>query len=666
MTEDKELAQYRSLMTTPSVFADGFNVKSVIGCLFIGLVMMPGSMYLGLMTGGGLGPAAQWVTTILFIELARRSFTSLKSPEIFILYYMAGVAVLSPFSNLLFTQYYIQSSAAQAFGISHLIPSWVAPGPKVLAERTFFNRAWVIPMVLMGVTYLFSRLNNFGLGYVLYRVTSDVERLPFPMAPIGAMGITALAESSSGNETWRWRVFSIGGMIGLVYGALWLGVPAITGTFLQKPIQPIPLVFADFTQYTQSFLPGVPMAVSFDITNVMVGFVLPFSAVLGTTIATVATWLATPLLVHWHQIPDWQPGMDAVNTSWVGYIDVYMSVGIGLAVAIALIGFFHIFSSMRRRKQNPDMLAPTNDTDTSTSSQSAWQRLIHTPVGRGDFSLWIGIGIYLASTITSTVLCKVLVPSFPLWLLLAYGFGYTPIMSYVASRMEGIAGQWVDIPMVQQATFVLAHKFGYNGVGIWFAPIPLNNFAGQVVSFRTQELTGTKISSVVKAELVMFPVVIISSIIFSQYLWRIAPIPSPAYPYANQIWTLTAKQMALYQSATLPGGNSMFMDAIKWPYIFGAAIGGIGLYAVLARFGAPVMLCYGLVRGLGAGLAPWVFPQLFGALLGRYYFQKKIGVTKWRQYAPVLAAGFACGIGLISMLSFGFDLVSKAVFQLPY
>ncbi len=110
----------------------------------------------------------------------------------------------------------------------------------------------------------------------------------------------------------------------------------------------------------------------------------------------------------------------------------------------------------------------------------------------------------------------------------------------------------------------------------------------------------------------------------------------------------------------------MFMDAIKWPYIFGAAIGGIGLYAVLARLGAPVMLCYGLVRGLGAGLAPWVFPQLLGALLGRYYFQKKIGVTKWRQYAPVLAAGFACGIGLISMLSFGFDLVSKAVFQLPY
>jgi hypothetical protein len=60
------------------------------------------------------------------------------------------------------------------------------------------------------------------------------------------------------------------------------------------------------------------------------------------------------------------------------------------------------------------------------------------------------------STTVYVVLCRFLVPEFPLWILLAYGFVYTPIISYVAARMEGIAGQWVDIPMVREATVLLA------------------------------------------------------------------------------------------------------------------------------------------------------------------------------------------------------------------
>ena len=35
---------------------------------------------------------------------------------------------------------------------------------------------------------------------------------------IQAQGATALAESTSKTETWRWRMFSIGSMIGLVFG----------------------------------------------------------------------------------------------------------------------------------------------------------------------------------------------------------------------------------------------------------------------------------------------------------------------------------------------------------------------------------------------------------------------------------------------------------------
>src|ERR1700742_899772 len=119
MKEERELAQYRDLLAPSTTFVDGFSMRSVIGCILIGLVMMPASMYLSLLAGADLTGAARWVTVILFVELARRSFTTLKRPEIFILFYMAGAAVTSPFSGLLWNQYYAgDQSPAVALGIT--------------------------------------------------------------------------------------------------------------------------------------------------------------------------------------------------------------------------------------------------------------------------------------------------------------------------------------------------------------------------------------------------------------------------------------------------------------------------------------------------------------------------------------------------------------------
>ncbi len=666
LKEDRELEQYRQLMPVPALFEDGFNWRSVVGCIFIGLVMMPASMYLNLLAGGSLGGAAQWVTVILFVELARRSYTTLKRPEIFILFYMAGAAVASPFSGLLWNQYYAHSPPAQAYGISEMIPKWVVPSLDVINQRTFFHSGWLMPILMLVIGNLLSRIDQFGLGYILFRLTSDVERLPFPMAPVGAMGVTALAESSSGQETWRWRVFSIGGMIGLLFGAIYVGVPALSMTILKHPIQPLPLTFVDLTKNTEGIIPATPVTFSADLGQILLGMVLPFYAVLGSFIGMILTWIANPILRANGQLPHWQPGMNAIDTAFYNHIDVYMSVGIGLSLAIALIGFYQVFAGMRRRRNRVDAVSakPAAEPLGSVTGGSAWHRLRHPPAGRGDIPLWIGIAIYLFSTIAYTAATLVLVPGFPWWILIGYGFFYTPIISYVAARMEGIAGQWVEIPMVREATFVLSQRFGYHGVGIWFAPLPLSNYAGTVVAFRTQELTGTKFTSIMKAECVIFPVVIISSIIFSQYLWQIAPIPSNTYIYANQMWELQARQQALVMSSTL-GGDSQFYEAIKWKYIGGATAAGVLVYGVLSSIGAPVMLCYGLVRGLGTGLAQGLIPQMIGALLSRYYFEKRFGL-KWRQYAPVLMAGFACGMGLISMLSLGCVLISKAVFQLPY
>ena len=203
--------------------------------------------------------------------------------------------------------------------------------------------------------------------------------------------------------------------------------------------------------------------------------------------------------------------MNAIDTNYANSVDFYMCFGIGISLSIAVIGFCYVGWSLRQSRKRGLRKPGIAEGDEQTSG---WQRLLHPPAGRGDVPLWVGIAIFLFSTTTYVVLCHYLVPGFPLWILLGYGFVYTPVISYVAARMEGIAGQWVEIPMLREATFIAASTMGgYRGVGIWFAPIPINNHAMTAVDFRTQELTGTKFTSLIKAELIIFPVVIVSSIL---------------------------------------------------------------------------------------------------------------------------------------------------------
>jgi hypothetical protein len=54
-----------------------------------------------------------------------------------------------------------------------------------------------------------------------------------------------------------------------------------------------------------------------------------------------------------------------------------------------------------------------------------------------------------------------------------------------------------------------------------------------------------------------------------------------------------------------------------------------------------------------------------GALLGRFYFYKRFG-ARWRQYAPVLLAGFSCGMGLTGMFAMGFALILKSLSHMAY
>ncbi|MCR5381612.1 MAG: OPT/YSL family transporter [Lentisphaeria bacterium] len=665
-TQDKELEQYRSLMEPPEHFEDGFTWKTVVGAVFLGMLIMPGSMYLSLVVGpeANMDTAARWVTIILFAEIARRSFKDLKMQEIYIFYYMAGLAMASPFQGLLWNQYLVQSDYANAMGVAQEIPSWWAPSAEVIREQghTFFTKAWLGPIMLIIVGLLVSRLDQYGFGYVLYRITNDVEELPFPMAPVAAAGITALAQTKEDKERWRWRCFSIGAILGLTFGLFYIAIPSISGALLDKPIQPLPIPWQDFTPALSKILPATPLNISFNLLWFFQGMVLPFWAVIGGAFGVVFTMGLNPILYKYGVLSHWDSQMDVINTLYSNNVDFYLSFSLGLTLAITVVSLGKILTPMmnawRNRRGNMSALEASV---TGQKRESTWRRLLVNDPKRGDFSIWIALSIYVLTNGFWIGLSCWLIEGFPWHFFVFYALVLTPLLSYATAKLEGLCGQALSIPYIREATYILS---GYKGVKIWFAPVPIPNYGVETVNFRVLELTGTKISSQIKTQIVTVPIIIVASIIFSTMLWSMAEVPSAAYPYAQKMWELNAKNTCLTFSSTMEGG-SMFMEALRLKYVLVGLGSGVISFIVLSVLGLPTLLVFGMVRGLGQSTPSGVIFELLGALIGRFYFKKRFG-DQWMKYTPILLAGFSCGMGLIGMVSVAFTILNKMMAPLVF
>jgi len=658
---DKELEEFRQVMEVPSTFEDGFNWTALLGAIFVALLMVPGAIYMGLLAGvDSIGSASQWVTAILFIEVAKRAQKTLNRAEIFVLFFMASSAMGLPFGGLLWNQFFIRSEAAIATGIASDLPVWFAPSVDSASYtlRTFFHRDWLpaIGMVIFGT--FFGQLSSTILGYGLFRVASDIEKLPFPMAPIGAQGIMALAEDadekslSQSQDKWRWRVFSIGGALGLTFGAIYLLLPTLTGALTGQPITVFPIPFSDFTPQTGKYLSAVATGISWDFGNLIFGMVLPFFAMVGAFIGLISTFLINPVLYRVGILQSWTPGRDTISTIYLNNVDFYFSFHIGIAIAIAVGGIYQVIKSVRNARQ------------ARQESASLPKSSVHAvPEGRGDIKTWLILTVYFFVTMTYILVSGWLID----WhrgvmvALLFLGFVYTPLISYVTARLEGMVGQVVEVPFIREAALILS---GFQGVTVWFLPIPMANYGGMTVFYKQCELTGTKFTSIWKTQVILLPIILVSSIFFMNFIWSLNEVPSAVYPFADMMWKLHAQNACIMFSATL-GEYSIFEDAFRFVYILSGTMFGGLLFGVMSLLGAPILLTFGVVRGLGQTTPHSVIPQFLGALLGRYYFKRKLGL-RWRQYIPVVSAGFACGMGLITTVGVGVTFLSKAAIPLPF
>ena len=560
----EEVEEYRALLEAPDKFDEGFTLRTVIGVLFISLIMTPGEMFLGLFTGGGIGAAAQWVTVILFLEVSKRSFTSLKRQEIYLLVYVASALVAreeGAFLDLLWRQYFVRSAEAEQFGISRILPWWWAPSPdsEAIAERTFLHRDWLAPILLLVVGTIMGRIAWFTSGYMLFRLTSDREQLPFPTAPMSALSAMALAEDSgSEEETWKWPVFSIGAVIGAVFGVIYVGVPVVTDLWGSK-IEILPIPFWDLTHYFGNLLPATPLGIALHLGPIFSGLLMPFWSVVGSFAGVMLHTAASPFLYELGWLPRWEIGMDTIRTQIATGIDFWRAFSIGITLAVTFVSFYQLFTIGREKRaelneklrlQKSDQLSVCKHVDCHQAAEIRGYCLKH--LGRGDFNMWVCAALFCVAAIYPIVLAKTLFPTLVstglLVIFVLIAFVYAPILSFVSARLDGLVGKEISIPYIDEA---IRFMTGFRGVEIWFVPFPARNFGGHAEGFRVVELTGMRFTSLLKAELFMLPIVFGVSLMYWTFLWRLAPIPSESYPYAQLMWPLRAFDQALYLSSTM-------------------------------------------------------------------------------------------------------------------
>jgi hypothetical protein len=137
------------------------------------------------------------------------------------------------------------------------------------------------------------------------------------------------------------------------------------------------------------------------------------------------------------------------------------------------------------------------------------------------------------------------------------------------------------------------------------------------------------------------------------------PVPADGLPAATQ------SALAAPMLGTFFVGGNLLREVINFRYIFIGLIAGTILYTTNVLVGLPTLLFYGMVGGFYTW-PMYTIPQFLGAVVSRSYLRKRFGAERWRMYAPILLAGYFCGMGLVGMVSVAIALISKATSQIQF
>ena len=648
----KGLRAVTSREVTKEEWRSGLTWRVVLAIIYGAAVLMPVTIWGELMIGsvGNL----TWTVVILFYWLSLLYGSPLTKQEILVMFAAVHTAVYASiglnFHHMFYRVWFANSPIAEAYGISKYLPYWWVPENPLIrtqALRTFLHASWIPVVATSLIFWIMNLIIGLSLGFFFYQLFVEAEKLPFPMARVSVEVITELWE----REPMKMRVMVLFALIGFIYSLIAYGVPILSQTFIGVPVVIIPYPWYDLTESFKEVLPGAMIGIDTNLISYMMGMIIPFEVVVYMFLSSfLISVLGNPIIVWYcpELIPKWvgfPKGMKLADILFWSNIYVWYAVSIGAGFGV----FFETL--IRGRRELVQSIK-------SLSKLSAAMKRV------GYLSLRGIIIVYLVITVLWFLLLEfVLIPGFP-WLPLLLLIVFWPfIHGVISARAVGETGFPINIPYLNSNVLLITmeacHIPVHSELGIWpwFAPLGVSSGEGWTSTFYICRGVRCTFSSYIKAVLLIAaPVAILFNFLYSEYLWKMTPIPSPMFQYAQIFWPITAAQSVLWYTRRIYSFNPNL--------IIGGFASILAASAVASLLKVPFS-AIGLLMGLNQPL-PTPLAVFIGAAGSRLIEKISKGKINLRKYAYVMIGGYIIGMSVAMALSVSLSIFVKSLWPLPY
>jgi hypothetical protein len=627
---------------TPGGFKKGLTWRALFGLIAVATLFIPVNIYLYLSTGMLISTATVYLIAILLSEIARYTGNPLSRQELFIIYVSMGAvaAAIPPYYWLVYRSFFVNTPVTLAYSIEgvplpYLVPDWISPpmGSRAHMYRTLFQPEWLKPIFVTTSFFLLSFMADLGLSILMSRITVEVENLRFPFATIDA----SLIETITLRESERLRIFMAGFYPGLIYGAILYG-----GSSLGTPILPLPWI--DLTWFTEKYIPGAIIGIATEPSSFVFGLLLPISTSSAMLVGSVAVWIVLNYVftVNGAFFPQWateyHSGMTIASIYQRTFQRIWISpqFGFALGLAAALLLYF--------RKSIVKTMVEGLRVGVRTRSENF-------P------SFGLALLLYLAGSLGSVVMFNLLVPEIPLYIPLLTSTLISFMIGTLAAHSVGELGFFPSMPWPWQAIVYLTPYQGYSAWAV--SPyICLGSPGGISQAVKVSYLTETRPKDYFKALVVATALNVAFGFVIVDAFWRLAPIPSSAYPASMIYWPATATNDSLFVTRQINLDVRMLLGSSAFSF---------ALYLVgnlLQRSGIPFSAVPFLI---GCYTLPTSAIMIFlGSIVGQYGISRYVGREKWNLMRGVLSAGVFAGVGVFLGVSVSIMLISKASWVWPW
>lgn len=611
-------------------------------------IVVPASIYLSMLAGGTLASAAAFIIAVLASQLALTFGESLSRQELLVIYEASSIIASANaagigFYWIIFRMFYVKNPITWSYTIGGVpiplrVPSWLAPplDSSAYYARTLFHPDLLVPeAVYLTFTALYV-LAELAMLMIMSYTFLEVERLSFPFSRIDAM----LVETLSERRPDRIKYFMAALTAGAIYGAFVVALPYAGGiTF-------IPLPWLDLTPLTEPYLPGAMLGIATDLAPWASGLVVPLEAAVSMLIGSLATWgLGNWFVLKYapEAFPEWvseyRPGMGIALIWQRSMFRVWFAPQIGVAMALALVMLVRFRKGIAR------------------AFAALVKALGEAPASRTYPPLTLLLAMYFIGTACSALLHWALT-GFPLWISLLYSVVLSFLIGIASTAAVGETGFSVSLPYLWHTIVYFSSYRDYPGWVIM--PVLAGTQSPSMTNMMSAAyLTGTRPMDLVKAIVIAFVVTQVLGILSLDLFWRIAPIPSSAYPYTLFDWARIAIGDSLLVTRSIRIDPAVLLSSAGVGALVVAAFEAARAYLGLPLSGP------GFVVGVMT-LTPTAFSVFTASLVSNLALSRALGRERWNEMKAVVAAGLMAGYGIVAGLTIAALFISRSSWLWPW